>query len=583
MHTSSSVLLVTFMLYPLLYSIPETDTPIAALTEFEEQAQPDLTTEDLALIHKYADINLVVIPAEVKKIMQAHICATETISADELNTWIHKEDITIAPFDLIDKIIEQLEQDNTLSEEERNWIDAYDNALNNNAPDGITRSGSKSFSSLCVSNTLKAGNIEICGNLYVNGIIYGKISPSVQGPVGPQGPQGPQGNPGPTQFGNVARVDAVYGNDTTGVLNGLPFLTINAALAAAQAGDVVWIFPGTYTESFTIPNDVSVIGLSSNEVIIQRAATASTDLVVMGERSSLQNVTLQLTSAAHWQLRGVVFPGTTNATAFMQNVFVTVDNSGATVGGSSDVYGVHVNGSATPTDNIVAISDCEIFVNSIGVGAKRGLLVDGTGSINVKNSQIRVQKGLGAGSAIAAETNNASAALTLRTSTCSATASAGIFADISQTQGTLTLIDTALSGAGANGLGFSTKNAPNTLIWANPATFVAGASLIMRPGTGAAAAISVPPVASIDVSQPMIIRQVSVRATVAPGGVTSDLFIVQKNNIDTALTVALTGAALTNTNSAVSVAFAPGDIITARVARTGAPVTSNATFVMYTY
>ena len=63
-------------------------------------------------------------------------------------------------------------------------------------------------------------------------------------------------------LGNTLRVDSIYGNDSTGTLGGPPFKTINAALSAASSGNVVWIFPGTYNESITIPTGVSVIGLT---------------------------------------------------------------------------------------------------------------------------------------------------------------------------------------------------------------------------------------------------------------------------------------------------------------------------------
>jgi len=83
----------------------------------------------------------------------------------------------------------------------------------------------------------------------------------VQGPVGLQGPQGPQGiqgiqglvgPQGPAGVGSVVAGNAVYvsptGSDSTGQRNnlGLPYLTINAGLAAALTGDTVVVFPGTY-------------------------------------------------------------------------------------------------------------------------------------------------------------------------------------------------------------------------------------------------------------------------------------------------------------------------------------------------
>lgn len=79
-----------------------------------------------------------------------------------------------------------------------------------------------------------------------------------------KGDQGDPGPPGPPGSGSVVAGNAVYvsksGNDNTGVRNnlGLSFLTINAALAAAQTGDTVIIFPGDYelTDQLVLKNNI---------------------------------------------------------------------------------------------------------------------------------------------------------------------------------------------------------------------------------------------------------------------------------------------------------------------------------------
>lgn len=57
-----------------------------------------------------------------------------------------------------------------------------------------------------------------------------------------------------TVAGNTVTVDAVYGNDTSGKrgVASLPFLTLGAAKAAAQSGDLVWVRPGSYTVTDSI-------------------------------------------------------------------------------------------------------------------------------------------------------------------------------------------------------------------------------------------------------------------------------------------------------------------------------------------
>lgn len=84
---------------------------------------------------------------------------------------------------------------------------------------------------------------------------------AAQGATGPQGPQGiqgiqglvgPTGPQGPSGTSNVPMGNAVFvskaGSDATGTRNNmaLPFVTIQAALAAALTGDTVVVFPGDY-------------------------------------------------------------------------------------------------------------------------------------------------------------------------------------------------------------------------------------------------------------------------------------------------------------------------------------------------
>ena len=68
------------------------------------------------------------------------------------------------------------------------------------------------------------------------------------------------------------RYVSVNGNDTlAGTHAHAPYLTLKAALTAAQPGDEIVIFPGTYTEIFplTVPRGVSVRGAGIRSVTIQ--------------------------------------------------------------------------------------------------------------------------------------------------------------------------------------------------------------------------------------------------------------------------------------------------------------------------
>jgi len=107
-----------------------------------------------------------------------------------------------------------------------------------------------------------------------------------QGPTGPQGPQGFQGNQGPQGFqgfqglqglqgptgangiSSLITNNTVYvsknGNDATGARNDLAktFLTIEAAVSAAISGDLIVVYPGSYTLTTTSTNGIAKDGVS---------------------------------------------------------------------------------------------------------------------------------------------------------------------------------------------------------------------------------------------------------------------------------------------------------------------------------
>lgn len=375
-------------------------------------------------------------------------------------------------------------------------------------------------------------------------------------------------------IGKVLRVDSVFGSDARGARHGIPFASISAALSAAVSGDTVWIFPGTYAESFTIPSGVSVLGLTATAVKITKAVSIATDLITMGENSRLENITLTLTSSSHVQLRGVVFPGTTSATSKVVNIILTVDNSTAGAG-TSNVYGIHSNGTGLPGEEFSALRASTLTVNSVGAGAKRGILVDSASDFHMRDSNIAVTNN-GTGSAIGAETNNASATFTTRTSTISGinTGTPSAAADISQTAGIMTVATTDLLNANANGLGFSTAVSPNIIVWADSGTLSAGTNF-MQVGTASPGNQMF-----VRCPQSLIVKSLSVQTATAPGS--TDTWTLFKNGVATTFTVALTTPATSNVNNAKSVSFATGDRISLQIVRGSAGTTqTNVTMQLY--
>ena len=313
-------------------------------------------------------------------------------------------------------------------------------------------------------------------------------------------------------FGNVVRVDKT-GSNSTGVRNGLPFLTISAALAVAQAGDVVWIFPGTYNESITIPASVSVMGLSEGAgaggsptggvIISQTGVSATTDLVTMGENSSLANVSLNLTSASNVAIRGIVFPGTTSSTARVRGVSINVSSS-YTGTGTNYVYGINSTGTGTPSSDVSSIADSSMMVSAAGSQPVRGIEVGGTSTFNISNCAITVNNTATGGSALGVETQTGTTCNINSSSISGTSATATSGADISQSAGTIVLSNTKLVILNANSLGFTAFTSPPMLTWMLTGAFGAGITRYLYIGTNPATATE--SLTYITAPQPLVIK-----------------------------------------------------------------------------
>jgi hypothetical protein len=226
------------------------------------------------------------------------------------------------------------------------------------------------------------------------------------------------------QMGNVARVDDIYGADSTGYIGGLAYKTVQGAIADIVAGSLtgitIWVLPGTYDlpeAGITIPDDCSIRGVSVQTCILQRVnATADTTLIMMGTSSRLEDLTLKLTSAGHYNLTGIVFGGTTTKDAKLRTCVLTVNNSAASTAGTSDVYGIHCNGSsgAGPESfSFNSLKGSTVNVLSNGGGKKRGVLISAANSVTSRDFNIYVAKPretASIGSYIGVETNDSTSA-----------------------------------------------------------------------------------------------------------------------------------------------------------------------------
>ena len=358
-------------------------------------------------------------------------------------------------------------------------------------------------------------------------------------------------------MGNTARVDKVLGSDVTGSISGLPFLTVGAAVTAANSlatsttPVLVLVFPGVYDEvAMTLNGFVTLKGMG--EVTIRRLnATVATTLITLNSDANIEGITVQLTSALHVQLRGIVLVN--SSTSNISNTNILVDNSTAGAG-TSEVVGVLSNGTATPPDDVIAVRDSAITVTSTGSGTKRGIWVSSSNSTHVQNTGI-VVSGTSTTS-YAVETSNASSVATLN-----GCALSGVTADVSQTAGAMTLApNTRLRNNNANGQGFTAMGS-SFWQWADVGTLPTG-TMFMKIGTNTPDGSE----QRIRVSRPMIARSISAHVSSIVAGVVV-IFVLRKNGVNTALTTTITAPALDASFAGASVSFAAGDLVSLQVAK----------------
>lgn len=349
--------------------------------------------------------------------------------------------------------------------------------------------------------------------------------------------------------GNILQVDAVLGDDSKAAVNQSPFKTIAAAVAVATSGTLILLSPGTYNETVVVPSGVSLDGRNNAVTKISFNATSNTDLITLTSGSRMQNLTLQLTSTGHFQLRGVVFTGTAAATCKLQNVTITVDNSTASSGGTSNVYGIHSNGTSTSTPEWQALIVCSVTVNSIGLGNKRALLCD-TG-VHTFSSRVSnfAATGTGSGSFIGIETNLAGVISRHRLANIRGTS-----VDVSCTLGTIQLAASVLINSNANGFPLYPLQIPQMIIFGDPGSLPNGTSY-MRPGSATSNTTEV----TIRIPQNCICRGISVQSVVAPGLTGTNVFTVRKNNVDTTMAVTLSSTNTSAYYQGSSVNFMTGD------------------------
>jgi len=311
-------------------------------------------------------------------------------------------------------------------------------------------------------------------------------------------------------------------------------------------------------------------------------------------------LSLKLTSSGHYTLKGIVFGGTTTTDSKLRTCVLTVDNSGATAGGTSNVYGVECSGSGSLSASSFSyncLKGSTVNVLSNGSGNKRGVIITAANVVTTRDFNVYVAQptttSSGTGSYVGIETADPSntGSIQLRSTTIgTVTPTVGqtyTASDILQTNPSTLPNPTYLASAGiqvgpgvdlvtktAGGGPFSVYTYPVTIFYGCRGTISNTTAGYLWPGT-LLFSNSTPkypdagtPVAQYRVQQPFIASGLSVNCGTAPGVGNSLTVTVCKNattgaslSNPTSIAVTISGTATSGGYWNSSVNFAPGDLL----------------------
>ncbi len=371
-------------------------------------------------------------------------------------------------------------------------------------------------------------------------------------------------------------VDASYGNDVVATAAGRyshPYKTVEAATAAAVAGDTVLIFPGTYTLSapITIKTGTSIRGISLQTTTLQYTATSDTILINAGPSTRIEDLTINLSSnMSNLTLIGIDFSGT-SASSKLRTAVVNV----STVDTSSTVIGVRSSGI---TSTVYAASDA-VRSSTINVNAQEDSVVRGiycTGPNRISLRDVNIYADGGSNNAIGVEIISPSGVVYLRSCSCF-----GTKADISQPVGTIYLGSTDLVNSNANGYDFTTLFSPVNMIYGmyGKNANIGIGTYYLYPGTWSDDYLTVSGAGFITPSQICIHHMSVLIKGSIPTGATL-IVTLQKNMIDvsgmvvTIPSLSPQGTYNINNGSNRSQQYLAGDKITIKVEVSGAVIQS---------
>ena len=191
---------------------------------------------------------------------------------------------------------------------------------------------------------------------------------------------------------NVIWVDQLSGNDATGQINEFlfPFATINAAVAAAEPGFLIYVSPGTYTEDIGLVDLVNYYFSPGTEIIGRvHDVTPNSTICIYGYGTFLNNGnTVEITQAnsvVKFIAKSIQTSGALNAAFRVTSPTAIVSIECSDVQGQQ--YGLQLTGTVNFTGNITAsnigatISAGETIIRG-NIRASSGLGISG-GSVSM--------------------------------------------------------------------------------------------------------------------------------------------------------------------------------------------------------
>jgi hypothetical protein len=362
-------------------------------------------------------------------------------------------------------------------------------------------------------------------------------------------------------------VDAVYGNDVSGTANPYvyPFLTISAALSNASSGQTVFVRPGTYTESITMPAGVALRGANTQTVTVTRTnVTSNVTLLTMGSNCRVEDMTFTLTSLCNVNLTGVDWPSGTPIVSKLRTAVVNVVSGGT---GSNTIVGMLSAGSSATTYNAAdATRGCTVSVDASSSGPIRGLYLTGSNWFSSRDTNYNIR---GTGSNIVGvETTNAGSYASLKHSTVRGGNGTGTNFDINRTAGEILLGSVDLVNNSANGNGFSVTTEGAITHCGTTGNFTDGTTYYLVPGFVKQGDLPTSTF-GIPVTQNMVLFSGTFQSSPAVSAGHSVKLTAYKNNAITDMSMTIVAGATLASNTSQSVDYNRGDTFDFRMVPSG--------------